>query len=92
VKHLADCVFYTNDWEAFAKVLPKERHIIGKVHTIAIEQDNSNTRHHRGRMTRRTKIVSKEDAMIDTSMKLWHALSDPNTFAQYQQKFLSIFR
>ena len=44
VKHLTDCTFYTDDWEAFAKVLPSTRHIIGKAHTIAIERDNSNRR------------------------------------------------
>ena len=59
IKHLNDCIFYTDDWDAFAKILPKERHVIGKIHTIAIERDNSNTRHHLGRMTRRTKVVSK---------------------------------
>jgi insertion element IS1 protein InsB len=51
LKHL-NCTFYTDDWEAFNKVLPKERHIIGKKYTIAIEQDNSNTRHNLARMTR----------------------------------------
>ena len=61
VKHLKDCIFYTDNWKAFAKVLPKKRHVIGKAGTIAIEQDNSNTRHHLGRMTRRTKVVSKSE-------------------------------
>jgi insertion element IS1 protein InsB len=62
VRHLTDCVFYTDDWDAFAKHLPPERHVIGKAGTITIEHDNSNTRHHLGRMTRRTKVVSKNPA------------------------------
>ncbi|MDR2124137.1 MAG: IS1 family transposase, partial [Desulfovibrio sp.] len=33
VKHLNNCLFYTDQWEVFKKVLPPERHIIGKVHT-----------------------------------------------------------
>jgi insertion element IS1 protein InsB len=33
VKHLTNCIFYTDDWDAFAKGLPKKRHIIGKKHT-----------------------------------------------------------
>jgi insertion element IS1 protein InsB len=37
VKHLTGCVFYPDNWDAFAQVLPKERHIIGKAHTHAIE-------------------------------------------------------
>ena len=43
VKHLKDCTFYTDNWDAFAEVLPPERHVIGKAHTIDIEHDNSNT-------------------------------------------------
>jgi insertion element IS1 protein InsB len=61
---LTDCVFYTDDWEAFAKVLPPDRHIIGKSGTAMIERDNSNTRHHLGRMARGTKIVSKKEGMV----------------------------
>ena len=30
VKHLNKCIFYTDDWDAFSKVLPAERHVIGK--------------------------------------------------------------
>ena len=69
VKHLTECVFFTDDWDAFAKVLPSERHVVGKEHTTAVEQDNSNTRHHLGRMTRRTKVVSKKVEMVDANVK-----------------------
>jgi insertion element IS1 protein InsB len=72
--------------------LPPDRHVIGKAHTIAIEQDNSNTRHHLGRMTRRTKVVSKKVEMVDAAIKLWCALTQPETFAHFQQSALSIFR
>jgi len=34
VKHLTNCTFYTDGWDAFAKVLPMERHVVGKKHTI----------------------------------------------------------
>jgi insertion element IS1 protein InsB len=73
-------------------VLPAERHVVGKAHTITIEQDNSNTRHHLGRMTRRTKVVSKKVEMLDASIKLGLALTEPETFARYQKQFLCIFR
>jgi len=66
--------------------------VIGKVHTTTIEQDNSNTRHHLGRMTRRTKVVSKKEEMMDASLKLWHALTNKEIFKTYQKTFLSIFR
>jgi IS1 family transposase len=73
-------------------VLPPERHVIGQAHTITIEQDNSNTRHYLGRMTRRTKAVSKKVEMVDASLKLWLALTEPETFSRYQQQLLCIFR
>jgi insertion element IS1 protein InsB len=92
VKHLKTCVFYTDDWDAFAKVLPKNRHIVGKSHTVVIEQNNSNTRHHLGRFTRRTKVVSKSDTMVNTSLKLWQALTTPDAFTQIQTTALSIYR
>ena len=33
----------------------------------------------------------KKEEMVHAAMKLWHALPDPEIFAQYQQRFLSIF-
>ena len=92
MKHLTSCIFYTDGWDAFAAVLPRERNVVGKAYTVSIEQDNSNTRHHLGRMTRRTKVVSKKVEMIDASMKLWCALTTPEIFAHYQKAFMSIFR
>jgi len=92
VKHLKNCKFYTDDWKVFKKVLPKNRHIVGKQHTYSIEQDNSNTRHHLGRFTRRTKIVSQKIEMVDLSLRLWCALTEPSVFAHYQAIALSIFK
>jgi insertion element IS1 protein InsB len=92
VKHLKNATFYTDDWDAFAKILPPERHVIGKKHTITIEQDNSNTRHHLARFTRRTKVLSKKAFMVEGSIKLWVALTTPAIFQAYQEVFLSIFR
>ncbi|MDZ5761763.1 IS1 transposase [Candidatus Cyrtobacter comes] len=45
VESLENCRFYTDDWDAFAKILPKNRHVIGKSGTVCIEHNNSNTRH-----------------------------------------------
>jgi insertion element IS1 protein InsB len=91
VKHLKNCTFYTDNWDAFIKVLPPERHIIGKMHTVDIERDNSNTRHHLGRFTRRTKVVSQKEAMVDLTLKLWHALTDDSVFRQFQTVAMSIY-
>jgi insertion element IS1 protein InsB len=91
LKHLTKCKFFTDNWSAFAKVLPKKRHIIGKQHTGAIERDNSNTRHHLGRFTRRTKVVSKTKEMVEITLRLWQAMTDPAVFAMFQAKVLYIF-
>jgi insertion element IS1 protein InsB len=89
--HLKECVFYTDAWEAFAEVLPPERHIVGKAHTVAIERDNSNTRHHLGRFTRRTKIVSKTPQMVELSLRIWQAITTTDLVDSIQNTALSIF-
>jgi len=92
VKHLTNCTFYTDDWNAFAEVLPPERHVIGKAHIIDIEHDNSNTRHHLGRFTRRTKVVSQKVTMVDLTLKLWQSLTDESIFRDYQYAALNIYK
>ena len=91
VKHLTDCIFYTDNWDAFAEVLPPERHVIGKAHTIDIEHDNSNTRHHLGRFTRRTKVVSHLEHMVDITLRIWLAITTTSLFSQIQKVALSIY-
>ncbi|MCL2643734.1 MAG: IS1 family transposase, partial [Candidatus Bathyarchaeota archaeon] len=92
VKHIEKCIFYSDNWDAFAKVLPRDCHIIGKKHTTVIEQDNSNTCHYLGRFTRRTKVVSKLDIMVDTSIKLWTNMTTPEVFTKIQTTALSIYK
>jgi IS1 family transposase len=91
VKHIPNCTYYTDDWNALAEGLPAERHIIGKAFTHAIERDNSNTRHHLGRFTRRTKVVSKKEFMVDLSIRLWRYLTTPAVFEKFQQIALSVY-
>jgi insertion element IS1 protein InsB len=90
--HLNDCIFYTDNWDAFADILPPERHVIGKAHTINIEHDNSNTRHHLGRFTRRTKVVSKKEFMVDLTLRIWHAVTTTDLLYLLQKIILSIFK
>jgi insertion element IS1 protein InsB len=87
VKHIKNVTYYTDYWSVFREVLPPERHIVGKSGTFTIEQDNSNIRHHLGRFTRRTKIVSKSPLMVDLSIRLWCALTTPEIFSQWQKLF-----
>ena len=92
VKHLKNCVFYTDSWNAFSKVLPKKRHVIGKKHTTAIERDNSNTRNDLARFTRRTKVVSKSEKMVNNTLKLWQAFRTYSLFPDLQAVLLSVLK
>jgi IS1 family transposase len=52
--------FLTDDWEAFAAVLPYEKHLIGKQFTKAIEGRNTWFRTRLRRLARRTVCFSKK--------------------------------
>lgn len=84
-------MFYSDDWESYSEVIPAEKHCIGKKYTIGIEQNNSNIRHFLGRMTRRTKVVSKSGKMVLAALKICWYINENNGFAEYQNKFISIF-
>jgi hypothetical protein len=45
-----------------------------------------------GRFTRRTKVVSKSEFMVDTTLKLWSALTSPPVFYAFQRIALSTFK
>lgn len=66
-------------------------HIVGKKHTVGIEQNNSNIRHYLGRMTRRTKVVSKSKVMVDLTLRITWYLNECGGYKVYQKIFLSIF-
>ena len=86
VKH-----YYTDDWEVYRKVIPNEKLTQGKKYTIGIEQNNSNIRHYLGRMTRKTKVVSKSIEMINISLLITCYLNEYNGYEYFQKIFLSIF-
>ena len=92
IKYLKNCIFYTDSWDTFSKVLPSSQHIIGNQHTVAIERDNSNVRNDLARFTRCTKVVSKFEKMIDNTLKLWQAFHTSNLFSSLQQLFLSLLK
>ena len=75
----------------FAEILPPERHVVGKKHTVTVERDNSNTRHHLGRFTRRTKVVSRLAHMVDVTLRIWHAVTTTDIFFRLQNVALSIY-
>jgi hypothetical protein len=74
------------------KVLPPERHVIGQSGMFTIEQNNSNTRHHLGRFTRRTQVVSRSKERVDLTIRLGYSLTKPEVFAVWQEKFSYIYK
>jgi len=90
-KKLEHAVFYTDDYDAYKKIIPAKAHVVGKKHTTKIEQNNSNIRHFLGRMTRRTKVVSRSAEMVMASLKIcWH-INENGGFAEFQDKFAAMF-
>lgn len=85
-----NCIFYTDHWRAFAKVLPAERHVQGKQHTHRIESNNSDTRQQINRFTRKSKCVSHAEEMINLTLKGWAAMKLPEVFKPLQKIALSI--
>jgi IS1 family transposase len=86
VKH-----YYTDKYDVYKKIIPSEKLTQSKKYTIGIEQNNSNVRHYLGRMTRRTKVVSKSIEMIYVSLLITYHLNENNGYEYFQKIFLSIF-
>jgi insertion element IS1 protein InsB len=81
-KHL-DAIFYTDGYKAYREIIPAKQHKIGKKYTFGIEQSNSNVSHYLGRMTRRTKVVSRSVEMLLASLKLCWYINENGSFEEY---------
>ena len=57
--------FFTDNWGSYRRLIPKEKHVIGKQFTQSIERYNLNLRTHIKRLTRRTICFSKSSQMHD---------------------------
>ena len=84
------CTYYTDDWSVYHEVIPPGQHVVGKAGTPLLESDNANTRHRVARFTRRTKVVSRSEKMIDLTMRLWAYFEQAQNFVEYQKNFLCI--
>ncbi|WP_460969636.1 IS1 family transposase, partial [Pontibacter aydingkolensis] len=62
--------FCTDDWPAFTKVLPPERHLVGKAYTKNIEGVNLCLRTRNRRIVRKTACFSKKEQNHYDAMKL----------------------
>ena len=64
-------VFFADNWDSYAALIPAELLIQTKRETHGIERNNSTQRHWFGRFRRRTCIVSRSKFMVDLTMSLY---------------------
>ncbi len=64
-------VYYTDKYEAYASVLPKDKLVQTKAETHGIERNNCRMRHWFGRFKRKSIIVSKSLEMVNITIALF---------------------
>ena len=69
-------LYCTDDWAAYAELIPQGRLFVGKEETHGIERDHSRQRHWLARFRRRTCVVSKVKRMVDASIALYVRFAD----------------
>ena len=69
-------LYCTDDWAAYAELIPQGRLFVGKEETHGIERDNSRQRHWLARFRRRSCVVSKVKRMVDASIALYVRFAD----------------
>ena len=63
--------YFSDDWGAYARYLPEDRHYIGKDQTWKIERKNLNFRIHLKRLNRRTICYSKSEEVHDNVIGMY---------------------
>src|ERR671939_2165112 len=69
-------LYCTDDWAAYAELIPQGRLFVGKEETHGIERDHSRQRHWLARVRRRTCVVSKAERMVGASIALFVRFGD----------------
>ena len=64
-------VYYTDDYKAYASVIPREKLVQTKAETHGIERNNCRMRHWFGRFKRKSIIVSKSIEMVNITIALF---------------------
>ena len=64
-------LYYTDNWQSYAKYIPPSQHWIGKANTWKIERTNLNLRTHLKRLHRKTICFSKNETLHDTVIGLY---------------------
>jgi IS1 family transposase/transposase-like protein len=63
--------YYTDDWGAYSKYIPPDRHKVGKDNTWKIERKNLNFRTHLKRLNRKTICFSKNETVHDNVIGMY---------------------
>jgi insertion element IS1 protein InsB len=64
-------VFFADNWEVYAELIPAKLLVQTKAETHGVERDNFCQRHWCGRFRRKTCMVSRSLRMIDLTMFLF---------------------
>jgi insertion element IS1 protein InsB len=63
--------YYTDDWGSYSKLIPEDKHVIGKSHTQKIENKNLLLRTRIKRLARKTICFSKSEELHDAVIGLF---------------------
>ena len=64
-------MFFADNWEAYAELIPRELLVQTKAETHGVEQNNFRQKHWFGRFRRKPCIVSHCKQMVDIHMSLF---------------------
>ena len=64
-------IFFADNWEAYAELIPPDKLIQNKAMTHGIERNNFRQRHWCGRFRRKTCMVSRSTKMVDLTVALF---------------------
>ena len=87
LKRLKVVVFFADNWEAYAGLIPAAMLIQTKAETHGIERNNFRQRHWFGRFRRKTCIVSRSLKMVDLTMSLFARFHVNGSFDKLVQMF-----
>jgi IS1 family transposase len=82
-----ECVFVTDDWAGFYRLLPEDRHFPGKDVTFPL---NSDIHHRLARFIPRTQASSRSVQMVHARLKLTPHLQDDSVLLSYLNPLVSI--
>jgi len=71
LQRLDVAVYFADNWESYAELIPPELLIQTKRETHGIERNNFRQRHWCGRFRRKTCIVSRSKEMVDYTIGLF---------------------